>query len=170
MALHLQLPPSCTHPHQSPGHAEIDFLNAWYADRSAEPWGDQQMAITYVDGSGKTRVKGGRDLKQSQSYPQKLLDSKDVFSFLFLYHLFLYEINTLFEISHELGGFTRLHVRQGTAMAKLRTKFLKSHKLKAKRFLRQAAKNTTKLNTMCHINKMFIDGANLEPVLSFLSK
>jgi hypothetical protein len=28
-----------------------------------------QMAVTYVDSAGKKRVKGGRDLKNSQSYP-----------------------------------------------------------------------------------------------------
>lgn len=32
-----------------------------------------QMAITYTDGAGRTRVKGGRDLKGSQSYPPQLL-------------------------------------------------------------------------------------------------
>lgn len=28
------------------------------------------MAIKYVDGKGKQRVKGGRDLKGSQAYPE----------------------------------------------------------------------------------------------------
>lgn len=115
-------------------------------------------------------MKGGRDLKDSQSYPRKLLDPKDMFSLLFLYHLSLYQINIFLLMYPTRGPFTQLQIRLGTAMSKLRTKFLKSHKLRAQQFLRQAAKDTSRLNSRASINQMFIDGANLEPMLSFLSK
>lgn len=41
------------------------------------------MAVTYTDGSGKKRAKGGKDLKSSQSYPTRLL------SYLSFLHFFL---------------------------------------------------------------------------------
>ena len=53
----------------SPGHEIINelfnFRPTWLpAQQPAE------MAVRYVDSSGISRVKGGRDLKQSQSYPK----------------------------------------------------------------------------------------------------
>lgn len=54
------------------GHHEIDSLldertfNSYNADRP-------EMTVRYVDGSGKLRFKGGKDLKGSQHYPKKLL-------------------------------------------------------------------------------------------------
>ncbi|CAK9081172.1 unnamed protein product [Durusdinium trenchii] len=47
---------------------------AYYADKSAKPQTeDVEMTVKYVDGSGKSRVKGGKDLKQSQAYPRRCL-------------------------------------------------------------------------------------------------
>ena len=55
------------------GHPEIADL-AYYADKSAKPQTeDVEMTVKYVDGSGKSRVKGGKDLKQSQAYPRRCL-------------------------------------------------------------------------------------------------
>ena len=38
-----------------------------------------EMVVHYTDGNGRARVKGGKHLKQSQSYPPGFLDFMDVF-------------------------------------------------------------------------------------------
>ena len=52
----------------STGHDFIsevdDFKPSWLPERERAV-----TAVRYVDGSGRCRVKGGPDLKQSQSYP-----------------------------------------------------------------------------------------------------
>lgn len=35
---------------------------------------DLQMSVRYIDGSGKQRVQGGRDLKASEAYPESFPD------------------------------------------------------------------------------------------------
>ena len=55
------------------GHECINDL----LDERREPQLDgptPEMTIQYVDGSGKQRCKGGRDLKKSQHYPRRSLD------------------------------------------------------------------------------------------------
>ncbi|CAK9085318.1 unnamed protein product [Durusdinium trenchii] len=42
-----------------------------YADRSLRPT-NSQMVTHYVDSNGKQRIKGGPELKKSQSYPRRL--------------------------------------------------------------------------------------------------
>ena len=52
------------------GHAEIDRVND-YADRTLQ--GDnttREMVVPYQDRRGRRRIKGGRDLKNSQAYPK----------------------------------------------------------------------------------------------------
>jgi len=44
------------------------FQPTWLPERE-----EVQMAIKYQDHQGKARVKGGRDLKSSQSYPVPFL-------------------------------------------------------------------------------------------------
>lgn len=50
------------------GEEEIEELTD-FKPKSLPEAPEVQMVIKYVDGSGKRRVKGGADLKSSQSYP-----------------------------------------------------------------------------------------------------
>ena len=54
------------------GHREIDSL---LDERTPNSYGGErpEMTVRYVDGSGRLRCKGGKDLKGSQHYPKKLL-------------------------------------------------------------------------------------------------
>lgn len=52
------------------GRNEINELNH-FADKSLLPSGDTQMVVRYKDAQGRNRIKGGSDLKKSQSYPRK---------------------------------------------------------------------------------------------------
>jgi len=66
---------------------------------------------------------------------------------------------------------TTLHPRFGVAVAKTRTAFQKQHKRQAARFLRQAIKQESEsVSNNPRLNKFWIDQANLEPILTFLSK
>ena len=52
------------------GHKEMDHIND-YANKALK--GNKkakEMVVHYVDQSGKHRIKGGSDLKSSQSYPR----------------------------------------------------------------------------------------------------
>ena len=59
------------------GHREIDSL---LDERSPSTYTGErpEMTIRYIDGSGRQRCKGGKDLKGSQAYPRKSLDHKDL--------------------------------------------------------------------------------------------
>ena len=46
----------------------MDFINQ-HADKALKPMGNTKLAEAYVDGSGRTRVKGTKALKGSQAYP-----------------------------------------------------------------------------------------------------
>lgn len=71
------------------GRNEINELNQ-FADRSRVPTGSTEMAIRYKDSKGRDRIKGGSDLKKSQSYPRKFFGIYFVciFSVLLIYKLF----------------------------------------------------------------------------------
>ena len=50
------------------GEEEIEEL-ADFKPKSLPEAREAQMVVKYLDGSGRRRVKGGADLKSSQSYP-----------------------------------------------------------------------------------------------------
>lgn len=54
-----------------PGRKEIDQLGLHKPLPGQLPkhTGEKQMIVSYRDGTGKARIKGGKDLKASQSYP-----------------------------------------------------------------------------------------------------
>ena len=56
----------------SPGDRCIEELSE-FKPRYLPPLPPVQMSIRYVDSAGKQRIKGGRDLKSSQSYPLQFL-------------------------------------------------------------------------------------------------
>ncbi|CAK9018523.1 unnamed protein product [Durusdinium trenchii] len=51
-------------------HKEVDHINS-LADKSLAGSAEKEMVVHYTDGKGKRRIKGGRDLKQSQAYPER---------------------------------------------------------------------------------------------------
>ena len=53
------------------GHDAVDEINH-HADRTRQASGETQLAETYKDGAGRTRVKGTKALKASQAYPREL--------------------------------------------------------------------------------------------------
>lgn len=53
------------------GHDAVDEINH-HADKTLKASGKTQLAETYHDGAGKTRVKGTKALKGSQAYPREL--------------------------------------------------------------------------------------------------
>ncbi|CAL1151782.1 unnamed protein product [Cladocopium goreaui] len=57
----------------------------------------------------------------------------------------------------------------GLAIARCRTQHKARHLRLARQFLRDARKSTNSMDTSARINKIWKDGANLEPVLTFLS-
>ena len=61
-------------------------------------------------------------------------------------------------------------LRFGRAIAKRRTLHGQRHYRQAMKFLRAAKKSTNSLNHSRKVNKMWSDGANLEPVLAFLAE
>lgn len=64
---------------------------------------------------------------------------------------------------------TTLQPRFGRVLAKVRSKHLKRHVAEARRFLREARQSTMKLNAKPKANNLWLEGANLAPVLEFLS-
>lgn len=50
----------------------MDHINS-LADKSLAGSAEKEMVVHYTDGKGKRRIKGGRDLKQSQAYPERFL-------------------------------------------------------------------------------------------------
>lgn len=52
------------------GHQVIEELND-YADKNFIPKQDMEVSRKYTDGSGRPRVCGGRNLKQTQAYPKR---------------------------------------------------------------------------------------------------
>lgn len=58
----------------------------------------------------------------------------------------------------------------GVALAKVRTKFAKRHRRQAMSFLRQARMSDREFDCRPRINRAWIAGADLQPVLDFLSK
>ncbi len=61
-------------------------------------------------------------------------------------------------------------IRFGTALARTRTKFLKKHRAKAIKFLRDAKKSRCECDARPRVNRAWIAGADLQPVLDFLSQ
>lgn len=61
-----------------------------------------------------------------------------------------------------------LDLRLGRSMAKVRTQFLKINAKRAKEFL-SASTSNDKVDCRPSINKMWIESANLEPILAYLS-
>ena len=55
-------------------------------------------------------------------------------------------------------------------MAKVRTQHLKLNAKRAKEFLAKASTSNNGLDCRPSVNKMWIDSANLEPVLAYLSQ
>lgn len=55
------------------GEDYISHLDT-YADKSAKPPNKSEMVVKYTDSQGKARIKGGADLKMSQSYPRRALE------------------------------------------------------------------------------------------------
>ena len=60
--------------------------------------------------------------------------------------------------------------RFGTALAKVRTKYGKSIRRRAMKFLREAKKSrrTNHYNMSSRVNRAWMAGANLQPVLDFM--
>lgn len=61
----------------SPGEKYIEELPD-FKPKYLPPLPPVQMAIKYLDSSGRKRIKGGCDLKRSQSYPLQFLGGYQV--------------------------------------------------------------------------------------------
>lgn len=59
-----------SHSIPNQGHKAIDMIHNYTRPRKLAP---KAMIVHYVDGCGKNRICGGRDLKGSQKYPRGLL-------------------------------------------------------------------------------------------------
>lgn len=117
-----------THLYSS--HQVIEELND-YADKNFIPKQDMEVSRKYTDGSGRPRVCGGRNLKQTQAYPKRF----------------------------------------GRVLSKLRTKHKKSMKKEAREFLRTAlSSDQGGPDHRPLINQAWIEGANLKPIIQYLSK
>ena len=66
-------------------------------------------------------------------------------------------------------GMTLHHIRFGTALAKTRTKFQKKLRRKAYSFLRDALRNPGELNNGSRVNRAWIAGADLQPIVDYLA-
>lgn len=66
-------------------------------------------------------------------------------------------------------GISLLHIRFGTALAKTRTKFQKKLRRRAYSFLRDALRNPGELNSGSRVNRAWIAGADLQPIVDYLA-
>ncbi|CAK8992555.1 unnamed protein product, partial [Durusdinium trenchii] len=58
----------------------------------------------------------------------------------------------------------------GRALAACRTKRLKKHQKLARRFMREAKQSETSMDERPRVNDAWVRGANLRPILAYLSK
>ena len=71
---------------------------------------------------------------------------------------------------YKLAVFIDRKLRFGVAVSKCRTKFLKRHRRAAKQFLRRARKTPNDYDRRSKINRSWVNSANLQPVIDFLSE
>ena len=173
--------PSFTFVAPSLGSEELDNLED-FAPAWLPPTEPVQMAVIYQDKKGKTRVKGGKDLKGSQSYPiqlpvRSIYDMCFVlnmsFSALTLYSNGVYIFCALPDPNWApllFNGLIRLlpAPRFGRSLSKLRTSMRFRHARAARAAMKQNLKFYQSVARNTRADARWIKQANLKPVLDFL--
>ena len=112
------------------------------------------MVVHYTDRSGRERIKGGRDLKASQAYPQATLGCK-------------------VSMGPKHVGFNHYRSntpRFGVAMGRLRSKYAKQQRRKAAKFLLAALEGSSELNAASSADQFWSKHAGLKSIFAFLAK
>lgn len=122
----------------------------------------RQMVVRYTSRSGRRRFHGGKDLKQSQSYPDQLLGFCLAVLFRFIQIQFK-RTKIPWLVSRDPA------LRFGVALAKARTANQDVVKRDAFRFLRAAKKSSNAFSSSPRANKTWVDALKLGSVVEFLS-
>ena len=146
----------------------IDQLHVYRPPRLGDTNNEVEMVVHYTDSSGRARVKGGKHLKQSQSYPRGFL----VFGMYYNDVLFVSILGyILFDLNHSFLAFSqpsRPALRFGKALARLRSRYAAPLKREAKKEIRDALVTYRNIARNTRANARWIKWANLQPVLDHL--
>ena len=159
----------------------MDHIND-YANKALKGSSEaKEMVVHYTDGKGKRRIKGGSDLKSSQSYPRGWFGLQckvccfvhKIFNSVMFWASF-FGTTVLLTLGPPHTSPTTGYPatpRFGRAVAKVRSKFQKIHHQQGAKFLRNALKcEDTHIDCRPKTHNMWVKHANLEPIFAFLAK
>lgn len=134
----------------------------------------------YIDGSGRTRIKGNPNLKKSQSYPgpwfgltspaKVLVLFQEGYITKFFHHqkICVEKLKTLCPLG--LGHTAAApHPRFGKALAKLRSRHQKANRTKALKFIKQNVRSYRSIKRQTRKDALWVRCANLGPIFDFLA-
>lgn len=173
------------------GHVEVADLDNFQVEEHLE---DKQMVVRYKNAKGETRCHGGKDLKRSQAYPKQWLvflglDALVVplygigpFCFagylgypfcsfkLFWGDWFLVDSSCSSKCQPAFSPSAGLpSQRFGVAISKCRSLHKKRLERKARKFIKESRETKNGFNMKSRVNRAWIAGANLQPVLDYLA-